>query len=107
MNAISYLNSNKGNTNTGPVSERFFAPENRASICAKINKASDRAAYSTLLSLFNKMLSITQSSDIYRVVDVEKVKALGEEFMVHKYSFPWAIISLCPSNGQSFLHCFQ
>ena len=73
---VDFPTSNGGNTNKGPVSERFFARENRASICAKISKASDRAAYSILLLHFDKMLSITQRKETYRVVDVEKMKAL-------------------------------
>ena len=52
------------------------------------------------------MLSITQSSDIYRVVDVEKAKALGKELMIHyKRSFPWAMIS--PSVHQMASHSWE
>ena len=97
---------NGGNTNTGPIAQRFFAPENRNSVCGKINNSSDKSAYKELLSYFNRMLSITQSSDMSRVVDVEKVKALGRDLMIHyKRSFPWAMIS--PSVHQMAAHSWE
>ncbi len=83
-----------GNTNTGPIAERFFSPENREAICSLILKSSDQSAFSTLLAFFNKMLTITQQCDTSRVVKPDMLQKLGQDHMVHyKQSFPWAMIS--------------
>ena len=95
-----------GNTNTGPVADRFFSPQNRSSICSVIRKTSDQSAYSELLSYFNRMLSLTQQSDISKVVNVEMVRKLGQNLMVHfKQNFPFAMIS--PSFHQMAAHSWE
>ena len=95
-----------GNTNTGPVADRFFSPKNRNDICSVIRKTSDQSAYSELLSNFNKMLSLTQQSDVTKVVNVEMVRILGQNLMVHfKQSFPFAMIS--PSVHQMAAHSWE
>ena len=92
-----------GNTNTGPVAEKFYSPKYRDEICSVIRKESDREAFHTLLGYFNKMLSITQQSDLTRTVKVEVVKQLGLDLMIHyKTGFPWAMIS--PSVHQMCAH---
>ena len=52
------------------------------------------------------MLSLTQHSDLTKIVKVEMVKQVGHDLMVHyKTSFPWAMISpsihqiVCPFMG--------
>lgn len=95
-----------GNTNTGPVADRFFSIKNRETICSLILKQEDRANFSVLLSFFNKMLSITQQSDITKIVKPDKVKDLGQSLMLHyKRSFPWAMIS--PSVHQMCAHSWE
>lgn len=44
-----------GTTNTGTNTENFFNPKHRDEICNLIRKSSDEAAYSELLSYFNKI----------------------------------------------------
>ena len=100
--------SNGGNTNTGGLAKRFFDPKNREVIGSCINNQEDRENFITLLGYFNKILSITQCSDISKVVDTEKLKYLGMDLMLHhKRSFPFAVISqsvhqMCAHSHQLF-----
>ena len=95
-----------GNTNTGPVAEKFFSPENRITICSIILKSSDREAFAELLSYFNKMLSITQQCDSSKIVKPDMVKDLGRDLMIYyKQSYPFAMIS--PSVHQMSSHSWE
>lgn len=95
-----------GNSNTGPVSEKFFGAKHRAGICKKILNTSHRSFFSELLSFFNKILTITQQCDPTKIVSVEMVKQLGQDLMVHyKRSFPFAMIS--PSVHMMAAHSWQ
>ena len=55
--------SGGGNTDTGGIADRFFAPESRDDICYLILNSSDRDAYMKLLQLYNMVLSVCQSVD--------------------------------------------
>lgn len=77
-----------GNTNTGPLADRYFSPKNRANICELINSEEDRDNYEYLLSLINILLQVTQSVNNSKVVKIDEVKAMGIELMMHiKNSF--------------------
>ena len=98
-----------GNTNTGPVADRYFSPENRQFMCELISNEEDRRNYERLLSLVNIMLTVTQSVDGKKKVRVNKVKSLGIEIMAHvRTSFldanaqPWIMIT--PSFHQMCAH---
>ena len=98
--------ANGGNTNSGPTADRFFAKKDREKICSVIRNSKDRKNFQILLSLFNKMLSVTQRCDISMVAIPEKVTKLGTALMVHiKEAFPFAIIS--PSVHQMAAHYGQ
>ena len=85
---------NGGTTNTGPVAEKFFSTKHRDPLCRVIKNSDNRLAFSTLLSYFNKMLSITQQCDTTKVVNVDMVRQLGIDLMVfYKQNFPFAMIS--------------
>ena len=95
-----------GNTNTGPLSDKFFSVKHREDICNLIRKTSDKSAFSELLSFFNKMLTITQQCDSTKIVKIDMVKQLGQQLMVHyKQSFPFAMIS--PSVHQMCAHSWE
>ena len=66
-----------GNTNCGPLADRFFNPNNRQQICELINNNEDRDNYEYLLSLFNVLLQVTQSVDHSKRVRIEEVKLIG------------------------------
>lgn len=98
--------ANGGNTNTGPVAERFYSPKNRETICSVISCSSDRLAFSELLGYFNKMLTITQQSDSSKVVIPGMVQKLGQDLMVHyKTHFPFAMLT--PSIHQMCAHSWE
>ena len=95
-----------GNTNTGPIADRFFDPKNRELICSVIRKSSDREGFVKLLSYFNMILSITQQSDASKIAKPESIKELGYALMIHmKKSFPFAMIS--PSVHQMCAHAWE
>ena len=95
-----------GNTNSGPIADRFFSPKNREDICSLILREQDRLNFSKLLSYFNQMLSITQNSDASKVAIFEKVQELGQCLMLHhKRSFTFAMIS--PSVHQMAAHAWE
>ena len=101
-----------GNTNTGPLADRYFSPENRQFICELISNEEDRMNYERLLTLVNIMLTVTQSVDGKKNVRVSKVKSLGIELMAHvRTSFlnangqPWIMIT--PSIHQICAHSWQ
>ena len=78
---------------SGPLSDRFFSPEERQNICSVIPDESDRANFSELLSKLNVFFSVTQqvSDDL---VDPMKVKELGYNIQLfYKECWPWAIIT--------------
>ena len=52
-----------GNTNTGPLADRFFSQKNRKAICSLIENTEDRQNFETFLSLTNVFLTVTQSVD--------------------------------------------
>ena len=98
--------SGGGNTNVGGTAELFFKEENREAICQIISKESYRTAFSKLLGLFNIMLSITQQSDVSKVVNYEKVQSLGTKLMLfHEESFPFAYIT--PTIHQMCAHSHE
>ena len=98
--------SNGGNTNSGPVSDRFFSPKEREHICSVISNDDERDKFYTLLSKFNVLLSITQHVDPQNVVDPEAVRRVGYDLMVFfKQSFPWAMLT--PSVHQMCAHSWE
>ena len=95
-----------GNSNAGPVAEKFFGAEHRANICDVIRHSSHKSLYSELLSYFNKILTITQQCDTTKIVRVDMVKQLGQALMIHyKQSFPFAMIS--PSVHMMAAHSWE
>ena len=95
-----------GNTNSGPIAERFFSPESRMHICSKILKEDDRSNFQTLLSYFNRILSITQHCDESKSVNPQKLKDLGLDLMLHhRRSFGFARIS--PTVHQMAAHAWE
>jgi hypothetical protein len=98
--------SSGGNTNNGPLADRFFSPKERKSICSIILKTEDQDSFSTLLSKFNILLSINQHVDVSKKVDPDKVKEVGYGLMIfHKQTFPWAMLS--PSVHQMCAHAWE
>ena len=100
-----------GNTNSGPIADRFFSEKDRPAICSLILNQEDRDNYAILLSKVNVFLSITQAVTSKRV-NPEKLKILGIELMVHiKSSFldergnPW--IMIIPSVHQMCAHSWE
>ena len=74
-----------GNTNSGPLADRFFGPKEREKICSVIKNTEDRENFSKLISKINVFLSLTQHVDVLKKVDPQKVRNLGYELMVfHK-----------------------
>ena len=71
-----------GNTNTGPLADRFFSHGNHKNISSLILNQEDRENYETLLSL-NIMISVTQSVKESRKVHIDQIKALGIKLMLH------------------------
>ena len=95
-----------GNTNSGPIAEKFFSATHRNGICDLIENLSDRESYAELLSYFNKMLSLTQQCDVTKVVKVDMVRNLGLDLMVfYKQKFPFAMLS--PSVHQMCAHSWE
>ncbi len=98
-----------GNTNSGPVADKFFSPKHRSDICSTILNSSDREAIAELLAHFNKMLSLTQNVNTLRKVDPAKVKEFGYNLMIHhRQTIPWANISqsvhqMCAHSWELFL----
>ena len=68
---------NGGNTNCGPLADKFFSMNNRNSICELILNKEDHNNYFTMLSMFNILLQVTQSVDNAKLANYEKVKSLG------------------------------
>ena len=100
-----------GNTNSGPIADRFFSEKERPAICSLILNQEDRDNYMILLSKLNVFLSITQAVTSKKV-NPEKLKILGIELMCHiKSSFldergnPWIMIS--PSVHQMCAHSWE
>ena len=71
-----------GNTNNGPLAERFFSPVNRSNICSLINNTEDRENFDTFMSLTNVILTVTQAITD-KLVRTKALKDLGIELMVH------------------------
>lgn len=91
---------NNGNTNTGPLASRFFDEKNRDAICSIISCKKERDDYKKLLELMNAMLTLSQSVDDTKLVDVYHIKDLGIQIMLHiRTSFideegnPWVMIT--------------
>ena len=101
--------SGGGNTDSGGVAERFFAPESRESICSLILNLSHRAAFSQLLQLYNMVLTVCQTVDPLKTAIPSEVSSLCQELMVfEKTHFPWAQISpsvhsMCAHNPALFM----
>jgi hypothetical protein len=95
-----------GNTNSGPIAERFFSIRHRVEIGKVIVDPIYQHAYLKLIGLINQMLSITQHTDSSKLVKPHMVKLLGYETMVHiKKCFPFAMIS--PSLHQMCAHSWE
>lgn len=71
-----------GNTNNGPLADRFFSGKNRSHICNLILNTEDRENFATFMSLTNVILTVVQSTN-NRLVCVDKLKELGIELMLH------------------------
>ena len=103
--------SGGGNTNSGPIADRYFEPANREVISSLILNRADKTAYTQLLSYFNQMLSVTLSVTD-KIVNIKKVRQLGIDLMHHtKSAFldnrsrPWIMIT--PSVHQLCAHAWQ
>ena len=101
-----------GNTNTGPVADRHFNPENRKFKYGLIGNEEDGRNYERLLSLVNIILTVTQYVHGRKKVRVNKVKSLGIVIMAHvRTSFlnanvqPWIMIT--PSFHQMCAHSWE
>ena len=101
-----------GNTNSGPLADDLFSPDNRDIISEVILDVRDRDNFKILLSLFHVMIRISQSTDENRRVNIDAVKELGIELMIHlKTSFrdengnPW--VSIINSVHQMCGHCWE
>ena len=98
--------SDGGNTNSGPVADRFFSVKERENICSVIQNEDHREKFNMLLSKFNVLLSITQHVDSQKIVDTEVCKSIGYDLMIFfKQSFPWAMIT--PSVHQMCAHSWE
>ena len=71
-----------GNTNTCPVSQCFFDWCNREAICSVIDDAVDREKFNIFLGQFDIALSVNESVNVTKVVDIEKLKMHGHEVMI-------------------------
>ena len=101
-----------GNTNTGPLADRFFSPKNRDAISELILNQEDRQNYKEFLSMTNVILTITQSVNPSKKVKIEDFKRLGIELMLHlrtnfldEKGLPWVMI--IPSFHQMVAHGWQ
>ena len=95
-----------GNTNNGPIADRYFDPKNREAICSTIKNTVDRENFSILLSKYNIMLSLTQQVNSSKTVDPLKVKEVGYDLMIFlRQSFDWAMIT--PSVHQMCAHSWE
>ena len=95
-----------GNTNTGPVANLFFAYCNRAAICSIVDDMVDRENYSILLGQMNVCLSVAESVDTSKSVNVEKLKIHCHETMLHiTLHFPW--VRITPSVHQMLAHNWE
>ena len=100
-----------GNTNNGPLAERFFSAENRFKISSLINNSKDRENFDIFLSLTNVILTVTQAITD-KLVRVNALRDLGIELMLHiKNSFldhrdrSW--IMIIPSFHQMCAHSWE
>ena len=73
--------SNGGNTNCGPLAEKFFSQKFRDRICELIKNQEDRANYCEMLMNLDVMLRITQSVDDSKTVNVQ-VKKIKKAYIV-------------------------
>ena len=103
--------SSGGNTNTGGLATKFFNPEYRGNILELILNTEDRENFGELLSLFNIMLTVTQSVTD-RKVNVDNVRLLGIEIMTHikssfldEYGNPW--INIIPTVHTMCAHSWE
>ena len=72
-----------GNTNGGPLADKFFSCKNKKEICSVILNSEDRKNYEKLLSMLNVLLQVTQSTTSNKIVNVSKVKDLGTDIKLH------------------------
>lgn len=100
-----------GNTNNGPLADRFFSIENRKAISALILNTEDRENFEKFMSMTNVMLTVTQSMSDKRV-NIQALKDLGIELMLHlKTAFldhlgrSW--IMIIPSYHQMCAHSWE
>ena len=98
--------ANGGNTNTGTLAQKFFAPQYRQRICSLINNSRDRENFAQLLQYFNKIITVTQSVDVSKSINAEKLEYLGKDLMLHhKRCFSFAMIP--PSVHQMCAHSHE
>ena len=97
--------SGGGNTNNGPVAERFFSPNNRDVVAELIQNSSDNQNFKKFLRLTNVMLSVCLNTKP-KYVNTDKLRQLGIDIMSHvKTSWPWVPIN--PSLHQMCAHSWQ
>ena len=93
-----------GNTNTGPVADRFFGPKDRKNICSVIKNADHREYYEMFLHKMNIFIAVSQQ--VGQIVDPIKVKELGYEIMCFvKDAFPF--VMFVPSVHQMLAHNWE
>ena len=102
---------NGGNTNNGPLADRFFHPSNRTKISSVIKNSKDRENFEIFMAHTNIILTITQSIT-KKKVKISKLKTHGIELMLHlRNSFldhrgkPW--IMIIPSFHQMCAHSWE
>ena len=72
-----------GNTNTGPIADRFFSRQNRSEICSLILNSENRENFETFLYLTNIVLTVSQSVDAKKRVRIDAFKSICIELMLH------------------------
>ena len=84
-----------GNSNNGPIADRYFDPNKSGSHMFNNQKYSwNRETFSILFAKYNIMLSLTQQVNSKKTVDPLKVKEVWYDFMIFlRQSFDWTMIT--------------
>ena len=98
-----------GNTNSGPNAIKFLGTHHRKSVCDQIHSPTDRETYRELLQRINVIMTISQSVDTTKTVDISKFKLYCYETVTYiLQNLPWIYIylpqyTLCyTTNGSYF-----